>query len=94
MCNGDILQINIQSYELQNNKWQKSVVHINQTWCDFLISDPYFMKSIIRQSNYPDKCPITAVSSLICYPYFISVNRLVVMFVATKLAGDTQLGNT
>jgi hypothetical protein len=58
------LQINIQSYELQNNKWQKSVVHINKTWCDFITSDPYFMEGIIRHSNYPEKCPITAVS---CY---------------------------
>lgn len=58
-----MLQVNIQSYELQNNKWQTSVVHINQTWCDFITSDPYFMEGIIRQSNYPDKCPITAVSS-------------------------------
>jgi hypothetical protein len=91
MCNGCILQINIQSYELQNNKWQKSVVHINKTWCDFIVSDPYFMEGIIRHSNYPDKCPITAVSSHICYPYFITVNRLSAMFVATQLAGDRRL---
>jgi hypothetical protein len=93
MCNGHILQINIQSYELQNNNWQKSVVHINQTWCNFLVSDPYFMEGIIRQSNYPDKCPITAVSSYIWYPHFITVNRLSAMFVVTELATDKWLWN-
>jgi phage terminase large subunit-like protein len=86
MCNGHILQVNIQSYELQNNKWQASVVHINKTWCDFLTSYAYFMEGIIRQSNYPAKCPIKAVSSHTCYPHFISVCRLSVMFVATELA--------
>lgn len=92
-CNGHILQINIQSYELQNNKWQKSILHINKTWCDFLASKPYFMEDIIRQSNYPDKCPITAVSSHICYPHFIAVYRLSSMFVATELARDSWLRN-
>lgn len=93
MCNGHILQINIQSYELQNNKWQASVVHINKTWCQFIVDDPYFMESIIRQSNYPDKCPIKAVSSPICYPHFISVYRLSAKFVATQLARDSWLRN-
>jgi len=68
-------------------------VHINKTWCDFIVSDPYFMEGIIRQSNYPDKCPITAVSSHICYSHFITVYRLSAKFVATKLARDSWIRN-
>ncbi|PNF29595.1 hypothetical protein B7P43_G01631 [Cryptotermes secundus] len=52
--------VDIQSYELQSNQWQKSTVHINKTWCEFITSDPYFMEGIIRQSNYPKTCPIKA----------------------------------
>jgi len=68
-------------------------VHINEPWCHLLVRDPYFMEGIIRQSNYPDKCPVTAVSSHICYPHFITVYRLSAMFVATQLARDSWLRN-
>ncbi|XP_069701369.1 uncharacterized protein [Periplaneta americana] len=51
--------INIQSYERRNGEWEQGVVHMNQTWCDFMKDDPYFMESIIQHSNFPKECPIT-----------------------------------
>ncbi|PSN56886.1 hypothetical protein C0J52_00680 [Blattella germanica] len=56
----DVGQIIVQSYELHGNKWDMSGFVINKTWCDFIGNDPYFMEGIIRQSNYPKKCPIQA----------------------------------
>jgi hypothetical protein len=64
-----MLQINVQSYQMQNNKWVKGAVHINKTWCDFIVNDTYFMQDIISHSNHPSKCPIKAVSLHICYVF-------------------------
>lgn len=71
-----------------------SSVHINKTWCDFIVNDTYFMEGIIKHSNYPDKCPVTAVSAIyICYPHVITVYRLSGKSVVTEVARDSWLRN-